>query len=617
MRETKFIEQNQAKWNEFEKVLERGTENPEELNDLFIQITDDLSFSRTFYPNRSVRVYLNGLAQRVFNRIYKNKKSFRGRFVNFWKDELPQLMHESRVAFRISFFVFVLSMAIGLLSSSMDPDFAEVILGPDYVEMTVDNIASGDPMAVYKDKGAFGMTLGITINNLFVSFLIFAFGAFFSIGSIIHIIRNGIMVGAFQYFFIARGLFWESFLTIWIHGTLEMSAMVIAGAAGITMGRGLVFPGNYSRAKAFQQSARRGIKIMVGIIPIIMLAGFFEGYLTRHTETPDFIRAIFILICLAFILVYFVWYPWMLAKKGFDKPLSEVRVSPDKDQIINFLRIKNVASLFGEVFIFFKKNAGILLLSAAMVSALFTVMTFGLTEEDPVNLFYFPTYLFGTLSVLNKYFSSEVLYYMPWLMWGSIATITFVTFTLLRREEQFIGNTRRITHLNNMITAIITAGLVELVLWFNSGFTIILMIFVVPVVLLWYFTAQREQINIFKAFSRTQMILAGNYGKLLGIFNLVFIAGLFFYSLADTALVNFFFQIINWVVHFDQSTMDSLTIILLTFFNIFLLNLLLILMATGVGLAYYSLSEINEAGELLRNIRSIGLKHRIKGLERE
>ena len=352
-------------------------------------------------------------------------------------------------------------------------------------------------------------------------------------------------------------------------------------------------------------------------MPIIMLAGFFEGYLTRHTETPDFIRAIFILICLIFILTYFVWYPWMLAKKGFEKPLSEVRVPPDKDQFIDFLRIKDVASLFGEVFIFFKKNVGVLLLSAAMVSALFTVMTFALTEEDPVSLFYFPTYLFGTLSVLNKFFSSEVIHYMPWLMWGSIAVITFVTFTLLRKEEQFIEKTRRMNHLTNMITAIITAGMIELVLWFNSGFTVILMIFVVPVVLLWYFTAQREQINIFKAFSRMQMILAGNYGKLLGIFNLVFIAGLFFYSLADTALVNFFFQIINWIVHFDQSTMDSLTIVLLTFFNIFLLNLLLILMATGVGLAYYSLSEINEAGELFRNIKSIGLKRRIKGLERE
>jgi uncharacterized membrane protein SpoIIM required for sporulation len=617
MRETKFIEQNQQKWNEFEKVLEKGTENPEELNDLFIQITDDLSFSRTFYPNRSVRVYLNGLAQRVFNRIYKNKKSFRGRFSNFWLQELPQLMHESRVAFRVSFFVFVLSLAIGVLSSAMDPGFAEVILGPGYIDMTIDNIESGDPMAVYKDKGAFGMSLGITINNLFVSFLIFVFGAFFSIGSIIHIIRNGVMVGAFQYFFIERDLFWDSFLTIWIHGTLEMSAMVIAGAAGITMGRGLVFPGNYSRAKAFQQSARRGIKIMVGIIPIIILAGFFEGYLTRHTETPDFMRGLFIFICLAFVLIYFVWYPWMLGKRGFDKPLTDVRVSPDKDQQIQFKKIKNVTTQFGDVFVFFKKNSGVLLLASALVAALFTVLTFAFTDSDPVNLFYFPTYLFGSLSVVNKFFSSEVLYYIPLLMGGSITILTFITFTLLRREEQFSEKTSRTAHFSNVITAIVAGGLVELVLWMNSGFTVILLIFIVPLVLLWQYTSHREQVNLFSAIPRMQTVLSGNYGKLIGIFSLLLFSGLFFYSLADTALVNFFFEVINWVVHFDQSTMDSLTIILLTFLNMFLLNLLLIIIASGVGIAYYNLLEINEAGELLRKIKTIDLKRRIRGLERE
>ena len=617
MRETKFIEQNQEKWNEFEKVLEKGTENPEELNDLFIQITDDLSFSRTFYPNRSVRVYLNGLAQRVFNRIYKNKKSFRGRFVNFWFQELPQLMHESRVAFRISFFVFVLSVAIGVLSSAMDPQFAEVILGPDYVEMTIDNISSGDPMAVYKDKGAFGMSLGITMNNLFVSFLIFVFGAFFSIGSIIHIINNGVMVGAFQYFFIERDLFWDSFLTIWIHGTLEISAMVIAGAAGITMGRGLVFPGNYSRAKAFQQSARRGIKIMVGIIPIIILAGFFEGYLTRHTETPEIVRGLFIFICLAFVLTYFVWYPWMLGKRGFAKPLTDVRVSPDKDQQVDFKRIKNVSIQFGDVFVFFKNNSGVLLLASALVAGLFTVITFALTDADPITLFYFPTRPFASLTVMNHFFSAEVLSYMPFLMGGSIAVLSFITFTLLRREEQFTENPSIGVHISNLIAAIVCGGLVELVLWLNSGFTFLLFIFAVPLIFLWQYAAHREQVNIFKGLPRMNSLLSGNYGKLLGIFSLLLFASLFFYSLADTALVNFFFSVINWVVHFDQSTMDNLSIILLTFFNMFLINLVLVVITAGVGIAYYNLLEVNEAGELLRKIKTIDLKRRIRGLERE
>ena len=92
-------------------------------------------------------------------------------------------------------------------------------------------------------------------------------------------LSNGIMVGAFQYFFYDQGLLRESFLTIWTHGTLEIAAIIIAGAAGMTMGKGLIFPGTLSRLQAFQISARRGLKIMIGIAPIIILAGFIEGYL--------------------------------------------------------------------------------------------------------------------------------------------------------------------------------------------------------------------------------------------------------------------------------------------------------------------------------------------------
>ena len=104
MRETSFIKQNKEKWKEFESILEKKDKDPDKLNDLFIQITDDLSYSRTFYPNRSVRVYLNNLAQQVFHSIYKNKKSRFSRLLFFWTDELPQLVYESRRAFRLSFF---------------------------------------------------------------------------------------------------------------------------------------------------------------------------------------------------------------------------------------------------------------------------------------------------------------------------------------------------------------------------------------------------------------------------------------------------------------------------------------------------------------------------------
>ena len=96
----------------------------------------------------------------------------------------------------------------------MDPEFSQIILGRGYIEMTQENIASGDPMAVYKQRGQFSMSLGITMNNIWVAFLTFVTGIFYGIGSLGILIRNGIMVGAFQHFFIERGLFQESFLAI-------------------------------------------------------------------------------------------------------------------------------------------------------------------------------------------------------------------------------------------------------------------------------------------------------------------------------------------------------------------------------------------------------------------
>ena len=147
--------------------------------------------------------------------------------------------------------------------------------------------------------------LSITQNNLRVAFFTFVGGVFFMIGTIGVMLYNGIMVGAFQMFFAMQDsyAFKESLLTIWIHGTLEISAIILAGAAGLTLGRGLVFPGTYSRIQAFQVSARRGVKMLLGIFPIFVIAGFIEGFVTRHTETPDAIRAIFIILCLFFVLL--------------------------------------------------------------------------------------------------------------------------------------------------------------------------------------------------------------------------------------------------------------------------------------------------------------------------
>ena len=83
MRERDFIRQNRSKWEEFEKLFGNARSEPRRLTELYVQITEDLSYARTFYPNRSVRAYLNTLSQRVFQRIYRNRRNTAHDFQNF------------------------------------------------------------------------------------------------------------------------------------------------------------------------------------------------------------------------------------------------------------------------------------------------------------------------------------------------------------------------------------------------------------------------------------------------------------------------------------------------------------------------------------------------------
>ena len=117
------------------------------------------------------------------------------------------------------------------------------------------------------------------------------------------------MIGAFQMFFFQHGLLGESMLAIWLHGTLEIWSIIVAGAAGLALGNGWLFPRTYSRLESFKRGAKRGVKIVVGTIPIFIMAGFIESFITRHTELPDILRLGLILISLAFIIFYYIYLP--------------------------------------------------------------------------------------------------------------------------------------------------------------------------------------------------------------------------------------------------------------------------------------------------------------------
>jgi len=626
MRETTFIEQNQRKWQQFEQLLDGKVEDPEKLNELFVQVTDDLSYARTFYPNRSVRVYLNGLAQKIFFNIYKNKKSRRSNFVEFWTNDLPRLIHDARFDMRLALFVFALSVAIGMLSCWAEPEFLKTILGESYVKMTEENIKSGDPMAVYKESGEFNMFLGITLNNILVAFRTFIFGIFYGIGTIGLLIYNGVMLGAFQFFFIEKGLFRESFLTVWLHGAFEISSIVIAGAAGLTMGRGLVFPGTLSRERSFQLAARRGMSLMIGVVPLFIFAGFTESYLTRHTNAPDWLRGFFIFACFAIVAFYFVIYPRKKAKAGQFKD-DDFRLTPDVDRRVDFTQVKNAGDVFTDTFVFFRKSLGPICLAALAGTALFSTGAFLLAKVPAEELFAYKQEFFGVVQTVPDFFANSG---NPWLYplaVLAVSSVVFVTQFLLKRwrfkaaetesdESEKMGS-GFVPILFGFLKITVMVAIFSLMFLLPGWTVYFIMPFTFPIFFLGTQVMVYEGGNFFNNISRTTELLVIQFGQMLGVFLILFITGFLFFLLLDSGLLWFLLDVIGMNFYLTETGAQVFETVAVTSISVFFLLVIFSLWVTGTSLQYFSIMEATEAFFLKKRLELIGKRERIRGLERE
>lgn len=310
MREAAFIKQNKTRWEEFERVIKNPQNaQPDRLAELFIQITDDLAFARTQYPESRITRYLNDLASKVHLEIYKNKREEKNRFITFWKEELPAVMYEVRRPLLYSLIIFLVAGAMGAVSTLYDDTFVRLILGDGYVNMTLENIKRGNPTAVYAGESELAMFFYITWNNILVSFRVFVFGIFASLGTAFFLVYNGLMVGTFIMFFFKEQQLGQAFPVIMLHGTVELSSIVIAAAAGFTMGNSLLFPGTYSRIDSFKKGAVKGLKIVMGLVPFFILAGLIESFVTRYAFMPMSIKLLIIGLSALLMIYYFVIYP--------------------------------------------------------------------------------------------------------------------------------------------------------------------------------------------------------------------------------------------------------------------------------------------------------------------
>ncbi|MWB96529.1 stage II sporulation protein M [Flavobacterium sp. GA093] len=317
MREVAFIKQNKEKWLEFElAIFGKAKKNPDELANLYIQMMNDLSYAQTYYPKSKTVVYLNYLASQIYQKIYKTKRTEKNRLVEFFKTEVPLLVYNYRRYLLYAFILFFLTVGIGVVSAIYDQNFVRLILGDGYVNMTLENIKKGNPMAVYGSGSNWGSFIGITMNNLYVGARCYIYGIFCGIGTFYIALGNGIMLGSFQYFFYEQNVFWKSVRGIWIHGAMEIFAIVIETAAGFILGASILFPKTFSRINSFKIGFKNSFKIFLSTFPFTISAGFLEGYITRYSiEMPNWLSSFIILFTLALISFYYLVYPFIVHQK--------------------------------------------------------------------------------------------------------------------------------------------------------------------------------------------------------------------------------------------------------------------------------------------------------------
>lgn len=311
MKEVVFVRKNLSKWKAASTLcLSLDTASPDHIADTYLEVSADLAFAQTHYPDSELVTLLNGIALKLHNGIYGRKQQRLRRIYNFWMHEIPVEVWRHRRFMYLSIILFILSSILGAVSTVADPEFAEDFLGNSYVRHTLKNIAEGNPMGVYCQESSSDMFIAITLNNIAVSFYVFIGAMLTSFYVAYQLIRNGIMMGVFFAFCQQHGVLSDCLMSVWQHGVFEITAIIVAGGAALCLGSGWLFPGSLPRLTSFRLAAHNSVKIIVGLVPFFIVAGFIESYLTRHSEAPFPLRLGFIIFCLAIVILYFIYLPY-------------------------------------------------------------------------------------------------------------------------------------------------------------------------------------------------------------------------------------------------------------------------------------------------------------------
>jgi len=285
----RFIQEREADWKELSNILIKiraggirklSKSELGRLGKLYRAATSHLATAQTYFPSSDASRYLNQLVAQAHVSIYRSKSLSLKNILYLFGREIPAVFRKRIGYIALAFALFAGASMVGFLGCYIEEELPRIIVGDKYIDKTEENIARGDPCAVYRTGFRPLASSIIMTNNLGVTFYAFSSGVLMGLGTALILIFNGLVFGSVAFVFYQYNYTIEFLSTVMVHGTIELSCIFIAGGAGLLLGDALINPGGYFRRDALVQNGKEAVKLILGIAPWLALAGFIEGFIT-------------------------------------------------------------------------------------------------------------------------------------------------------------------------------------------------------------------------------------------------------------------------------------------------------------------------------------------------
>ncbi|WP_217586319.1 stage II sporulation protein M [Lentibacillus saliphilus] len=306
MKIKQFVKLHRDDWKQLEQMIQKLHKHKrhmtgvdiETFNALYQKAAQHLSYCQTYYPNEEVTAYLNGLVAKSHNLLYQDQVSSMKQMRHFFSTTFIGLLIGQWKAVTVAMMLFIFGGFAAFLAVMNDPLHMYAILPAE--------IAQGvDPEQLGVNHDAIDssfMSAQIMTNNIRVAFLAFAGGITFGLLTAYLMVYNGVIIGALAALFWHHGMTYEFWAYIVPHGMIELMAIFIAGGAGLLMGYKLFAPGPFSRGYQLKRQARRSVQLLLGTIPLFIIAGIIEGFVTPASLSLEMKYAVAIITVVALIL---------------------------------------------------------------------------------------------------------------------------------------------------------------------------------------------------------------------------------------------------------------------------------------------------------------------------